>query len=295
MDVDLLVKKNDIERALAALYKLGYGFGSETCREMATLDWFKTHCHHVPFLDNPQKIRKLEIHWTLISSHYLFTISPDELWERAKKVSMCGKEPWVLSAEDCILHLVLHACVHNMGVGIRTLCDIAAILNQSGHRINWEGLSMSASKCGAKNPLYITLRLSQDILGVRVPHTVLHDLQSAQFYENLLTTAKQCVLLHKTNEMNLNLATKFHPKNSMWGNISLALRSLFLPPEILANLYSLPATSRRVYFFYVIRLVSLIYHNGSFYMRVFLSLVSRKRRHALHNNLALWLMAGCRK
>jgi len=93
---------------------------------------------------------------------YAVDLDMDALFRRAVRVSVAGRTVKTLSNEDVLVVLTLHAAKHVWGRLI-WLCDIAQILRLPN--LNWEWIAERATELGVARILYITLRLTNVLLG----------------------------------------------------------------------------------------------------------------------------------
>ena len=288
-DFDILVKKDDLYAAERQLSKLGCEF-LRTTQDTQALDYiiekFRTNHHHLhPFI-HPKGTKPLEVHWTILHQDFPFNINIEGLWERAKSAQINGEKVLVLSPEDALLNHSLHTAYGNkLSVyGLRACCDTAAIINHYRHEIDWEQLLLLAYEWGAEKYLYLTLRLSKEILRADVPEGILQNLKPKPFKESLFLEAQKRVISAKVAD-TIPYIKRFNPHSSFVKKIFFFLQRTFIPPKELAASYSLPASSKRIYFYYIVRFFSLL-HRAPF----ILHLLINKKGDTCQNNLDLWLV-----
>ncbi|MBM2832842.1 MAG: hypothetical protein HW406_3 [Candidatus Brocadiaceae bacterium] len=288
-DIDILVKKDDLGVAERQLSLLGCEF-LRTTQDRQVLDYLiekhRTSHHHLhPFI-HPKGTKPLEVHWMIVHQNEPFNINIEALWERAKPAQIHGKNVHVLSPEDTLLNHSLHASYCNKLVlsGLRSCCDTAAIINHYQQEIDWKQLQLRAYEWGAAKYLYLTLRLSQEILGAAVPEGVLQNLQPKSFNEGLFLESEKRVITAKAADAVPDVK-RFNPHGSFVDKIHLFLQRIFIPRKELAVCYSLPVSSKSIYFFYIVRLFSLLYS-----VPFILRLLINKKGDTCQNNLDLWLL-----
>jgi len=119
-DIDILIRKEDLEKANGLLVKMGYeypdmaplvwddfGERKQVRDQAAVLDWYRTYHMHLIYC-NPKAIQSLEVHWGIARTASPFSIDTEGLWERARTEELNGATVWVLSPEDLLLHISLH-------------------------------------------------------------------------------------------------------------------------------------------------------------------------------------------
>jgi hypothetical protein len=189
-----------------------------------------------------------------------FTLPVDGLWARAQPVALSDVPAAVLSAEDLLLHLCLHAGFrHAFEVKLTAFCDIAEIIRHDGSELDWALLQARARQWGAGRCVYLTLRLAQALLGAAIPTQVLQSLEPADVDARFVAQVEHQILVQD----------RFPgPKCNGWGRlraagrplakVSVFLASCFPPPKRLAAKYGLPAGAWRVYPYYLVHLKDLL-------------------------------------
>jgi len=285
-DIDIMVKKEDLHKAEELLLKMGY----TKSREIDIEQICKVSQHISPFRD-PKGIKHLEIHWTIVRPTSPFNIDIEGLWKRAKTVKINGTDVLVLSMEDLLLHITLHLYLHHFSpLGLKPFCDISTVVNNYAHEIDWDQLRFRACEWGTDRCLYLTLCLSKEILRANIPDRILDALKPDILNERIFLQAKKLIFSFEKQKPVI-FADKFHPDNSLLKKISFIFQRIFISPKMLADIYSLPASSKGVYFYYFVRFISLIYRWIPSHAPFFLYLLTHKREYILQNNLDLWLIS----
>jgi hypothetical protein len=163
-DLDLLVPRRDLERATALALELGYGspkpFNIEV--DVAVL-------HHVSMLTKAP-FYALELHWSLTDPREPHAADAGELWARAQPFAIATRPALGLSDEDLLLHLCVHASYqHRFEFGLRSLCDLARLLDQRGDQMRWDLVEACMRRCGWTRGASLTLWLAVTMLGAPLP------------------------------------------------------------------------------------------------------------------------------
>ena len=168
-DVDILVRKEDLEKAGTIMEGLGFK-SNEGYREK---EWYRGHHHHlVPYV-SPDGSMTVEIHWHIIERTAFMDMPVDELWSHMTPVHVASVPCLALSVEHTLLHMALHISSPNRFQGqLRGLCDVAQLLRRFGQEINWSEVIRIADLAEANKHLYCVLRLVQDAFGASVPDEV---------------------------------------------------------------------------------------------------------------------------
>lgn len=121
----------------------------------------------------------LEIHWQLFDVGNGSVPAPSGLFERAVPLESLPNTRG-LSTEDLLLHVCLHAASHHvLEMGIRSLCDVQAIVAAAGHRVNWTTVTERAREWRGERSVALMFTLARLHLGVRFPEAVFTALKDA--------------------------------------------------------------------------------------------------------------------
>ena len=174
-DLDLLVRREDFERAKFLLQEAGY----------------QPDLHHNPFKDrygfgyhliNREKGVWIDLQWNLCQREWTgandgpgkFRPPIQKIWERALVDGRVWKKSW----EDLLFHLCVHAEGHGLGELIQ-FCDIAAVVQRCGRGLDWNDLIETTRAASMEASLYCTLHLINKIWSVAIPAEVLKQLRPA--------------------------------------------------------------------------------------------------------------------
>lgn len=182
-DIDLLVKEGDLNIVTQTLASLGYQQLDSDAQRMKSND-----PHHLtPFRKHGCK--PIEVHWKVPS---LDAVWVEEAWGRTERVKIAGVPAMILSPEDLLLHLSVHASVHHrFGIGLRPLCDIQAVLERHRDAMDWAALSAAAQRCRVRNAVYLTLRVAQEMVGAAVMEEAMRILKPQRFEGTTLAWARE--------------------------------------------------------------------------------------------------------
>ncbi|MHB8910465.1 MAG: nucleotidyltransferase domain-containing protein [Syntrophales bacterium] len=286
-DVDLLVHQDDVMKVEAALLGIGY-IPHDHSRIMG-----RDNRHFAYRLS--KSTMWLEIHWTLLPSAFSFNIDMDGQWERARAATIAGVDAAVLSPEDLLLHLCLHACEQGFRPGLRSLCDICWTLQHHRSDMDWEAMRCRSRQWGIVNCVYLTLRLTRELLGGALPDGWLEVLRPDDFQERFMAVAKEQIFSTRPGSGGAPPLPPYIAQ--FWGSrrlpekAALLLKETFIPREAMARMYPAPADSLRIYFYYAKRIRDLLRFHGHHVWRL---LRDEEGIRASAKDLALftdWLMS----
>lgn len=245
VDLDILVKEEHLSRAVSSLQAIGYSNREST----------KCPQHHLPrFLKEGSA--PIEIHHDISSSRVIpCKIDYDGLWRRAQPVKIGGVEVLVLSVEDLLLHLSLHACQHKFQICLMHIYDISAILHHYKSQIDWVELLSRAHLWNAKKALYLTLEVARDLLGIVVPDEVMKKLRP-QDYSIRFVKGAQIQTLTFGNISSPFMADMLETK-TLLAQFKSICEKLFCP-KTMANKYPIDRYPKLIGFYYLLRFIDVM-------------------------------------
>ena len=180
-DIDVMVRHEQLGQAQAVLRDLGY-----TIQPGRQLDFQLARSYDIPYVratTSGQPVL-LELHWNLAEPG-LFNLDVATLWARAQQLEVNHHTLPTLSLEDLLLHLTIHIRKHRY-VGLRWLVDVSELLRGYGQQLDWSYLVRTARQAGAGTLFYVTLHLAQELMGVKVPASVMQALRPSPLRRWLL-------------------------------------------------------------------------------------------------------------
>ena len=257
-DIDLMVRRGDLPKAQALLCDMGY---SKRDQPHVDVD-YEAH-HHVHPLTRPDGV-PVELHWTITRPTAPFKIDLDGLWERARPALIGGVEALVLSVEDLLLHLCLHAAFdHQFFLGFRACWDIRQTIQHHDSEIDWEQLLHRARQWGVSKYVYLTLHLAQDLLGAAVPTHAITSLRPDGFDPRLMAWAKAELLTDRSAAVPVpptlaQMRGDMRIRAKLW----LMMKSVLPSAKAMRRMYPACASSRLGYLYYPLRWVDLLWRYG---------------------------------
>lgn len=258
VDVDLLVRSADLSRVETKLLEAGFS----PLKLPSLRVEYEAHHHLHPFMKSGEL--RIEVHSAIERPSIPFNIDTDELWKRAQPAIIGGVNALALSPEDLLLHLCLHASfTHKFRLGLRSVYDISETLRHYGDAIDWEQVSRRAGEWRIEKYVYLTLRLTQELMEVTVPEEALSLLRPNGFDPQVIVWARGQIFAEENADLSLppNLA-------QLWGSkrlrekAALVLKRVFPSPEVMARMYPVSIDSNRIYLYYPTRWKDLLTEYG---------------------------------
>lgn len=163
-DADILIRRSDYRRALAALTAAGFERSEPPVRR-----WWEQRFGKAIVLRSPESA-ELDLHLSITGGYFGARIDHDELWARA------GERFHLADLEACGLDVdgrLLHACCHAVlggGSGLRALRDVAQLILVSG--ADWRAVVQRAERDGVELVLAAAVRATWTELGLDHRHEI---------------------------------------------------------------------------------------------------------------------------
>lgn len=254
-DIDLLVPRSHISRALTLMEALGY----QQTAYFSTKDE-NTDIKHVPPFIKPGG-PYVEVHWSIVEADWGFKVDPQGLWERAQSSKIGGIEALSLSYEDLVLHLAIHFTYqHRLRAGLGALYDIHVVLERIGNQVDWDVLVSRAHDWGVNRVLHLTLTLLYELFGTHLPQNALERLLEHPEDPSIQALAKAQIFQQSAAGAIIitpDLASLATSKGLI-KKLKIVLNRVFIPKHQIARLYNIPPNSFRLYFCYPRRFWQLI-------------------------------------
>lgn len=140
-DVDLLVKRADLPRALDALCAAGWTLPDEP----AATHYIRSS-HHLPLRSPGPLPVEFELHWNLAQDER-YHIDVEALFRAARPLDVAGREILRLDDRDVVAHLLVHHVSHYFDRRLKWLVDLRRI--EAASPIDWDAVAARIGEWGA--------------------------------------------------------------------------------------------------------------------------------------------------
>lgn len=188
-DLDLLVQKPDVSKAIDLLISQGYQLPPQLTevQQKSYLEGkhFQESAHHQKsynFVRQDQKVI-VELHWLISQKSFPFSVDFQHLWNNSQPLSLAGTIVPQFSPEDRLLYLCMHGAKHTW-TQLKWVCDLAELL-QSHQSLNWEQVMKQAGQLGSERMLRLGLFLTHELFGSTLPDELLSKLQGDRLVKSL--------------------------------------------------------------------------------------------------------------
>jgi putative nucleotidyltransferase-like protein len=162
-DIDLLVRREQIQQAESAVSELGY-VPEFTIPPQHRERWMKQQCE-VTF--RRSGTIRLELHWDISHPHFALDTGVEDFWGRLSTVRIGDATLPALSSTDLLFTLIVHGTRHAWS-RMMWAVDVAELLRRSP-AIDWETFWQNAESRGAARMMATGIELVRRAFGVSVP------------------------------------------------------------------------------------------------------------------------------
>jgi hypothetical protein len=260
-DVDLLVKKEDVEKVGSLFKKFNF---------LCDLESDDGKSYHNRYFDKDKGIG-FELHWNIENTPNPFTLNIDEIWERAQSAGIPGVQALILSPEDLILYLCLHTSYHHKFyqdlITLKQICDISESIRYYQSVFDWLKFTNLAQRYGLSKPVYCSLYITESLLSTGIPLDIIDNLRLKSFnteYTDFIIRER----IFAKNPFPAGIVKSFSGL-SMSEKIKAFIKTVFLSPSDMAKRYYLSPKSPKVYLYYISRIYHLFFDYGGVLMKLF--------------------------
>jgi hypothetical protein len=164
VDLDLLVRHNDVRRATEILTAAGY----EPDVPLSAIDAGKIPGEYL-FTRSGTKLL-VELHTEHTFRYFPRPLPLEKFFERQIRVTVDAHDVPALAVEDELVLICIHGAKH-FWERLMWVADVAAVVTRQ-RNLNWKRAIEAAKDTGAKRMLNVGLRLAADILNARLPEEI---------------------------------------------------------------------------------------------------------------------------
>ncbi|MHB1047806.1 MAG: nucleotidyltransferase domain-containing protein [Thermoanaerobaculia bacterium] len=244
VDLDVIVRRDDVERAIATLARLGYR--AELAASPAQQAFLVRTQHALSFRRDGGKLI-VELHWAVASERFATGQSAESLWERAAMVRVDGIEVLALAPEDTLLSLCVHGSKH-LWERLAWVCDIAEWV--AAHpALRWPELLARAERAGQLRMLLVGLRLAAGLLDAELPGPASAAIREDRAVARLAIQAMRVIFRDPPRPPGMVASMRFNllarsSRRARWGY----LLHVLTPTDADVLLIRLPRAMQFVYF-----------------------------------------------
>ena len=166
VDLDVIVRKQDVPRARDILFREGYTLTKPLTA--AQQDLLLRTQHNLQFARDNRRLL-LELHWEVAPHLFASSVQENELWQNLTTIVLNGHELKTLTAEDLLFSLCVHGSRH-LWERLGWICDVAELIAR--HDLDWRALRRRAEEADSERMFLLGLHLAQKLLQANLPAEV---------------------------------------------------------------------------------------------------------------------------
>ena len=185
VDLDIIVRKEDVFKSRDVLIDLGYSVSGSLSRDQEAM-LLRTQ-HSVQFQSENRRIL-VELHTEVASHMFASSVSAEELWSELISIKINELEVKSLCAEDLFFSLTVHGSKH-LWQRLSWICDVAELIRR--HKLNWASLQRRAAKADCERMFYLSLSLAQSFFGTGLPDELAKKIEDDSLLESLISEIRE--------------------------------------------------------------------------------------------------------
>lgn len=171
VDLDIMVRKEDVTRAIDLLVSEGYEFSKPvTASQREVL--LRTQ-HNVQFRRYKRQLI-VELHWEVASHLFASSVQAEELWRDLVTIKLNGTAVKTLAAEDLVFSLCVHGSRH-LWERLQWICDVGWIVKR--YQLQWPLLLERAKSTSTERMFLLGLHLCARLLNVPLPDLITKEVE----------------------------------------------------------------------------------------------------------------------
>jgi hypothetical protein len=166
VDIDILVKKHDIQKIQSVFDKLSY---DENIDEQLPKKRGRINKHELIISKqlSAGQIIIIEVH-SAIAFPRPYKLNIPDLWISVEKKEIHNQKMLCLSKENTFLSLVLHLRMHTRLLNLKFIVDIAEMLNINGGQLDWNYIRETVNNNHIRTSVYLSLYLAKELLDANI-------------------------------------------------------------------------------------------------------------------------------
>jgi len=235
-DIDVLVHKNHMGRAVASLTKLGYKPG-DTCSPRAMDAYYASNGQVILFAKERLPV---EPHWTFAPNSLAIDLDLDGMWRRATMLDIAGRRVRSLTLEDTLLVACLHGGKEKWW-HLLWVADVAALIHRH-QNLDWAAVTQRATQAGMLRILQLGLGLAHALFSIELPSDMTLAIERDSQCGRLIEESKRRLFNGVDGPGSLFKVSKFHwdARERIGDRVRYVWRTMTTPQFIHYRMISLP-------------------------------------------------------
>jgi hypothetical protein len=203
-DIDVLIHREDMGRAIAALRRLNYRLGESFPPRIMAAYW-ERYGQIILFADARTPV---EPHWTFSPASLAVDLDMQGIWDRARPVDLAGRSVLALSPEDTLLTACLHGSKEKWW-RLLWVADVAAFI-QRHPALDWNALMERARIAGVLRMFLLGPALAQDLFSSPLPLVVSNAIKGDAACQRLVEESRTYLFDPSADVGSVNRVSRYH-------------------------------------------------------------------------------------
>jgi hypothetical protein len=173
-DIDLLVRRDDLDAVEAALARLGF------CAVDRRAGFAREFSYTLEMAGDAHGGIVIEPHWTLAYPPFADALDMERIWARCRAGHVVGEAALLLAPEATLLNLCLHLIHKAPDVPLLWVLDIDRLVRREAGAMDWDELIALARGARLERQVAAGLRHAVGLLDTPLPPAVMHALDTAR-------------------------------------------------------------------------------------------------------------------
>jgi len=193
-DLDILIPKEHVCRAMEVLDRLGYG--AKNAFKGPQLAAHRRTEYELQFFRRDKKLT-VELQWAVVPGFFGFDHERLDIWSNPEKRSWSGLDFPVLPPEETLLLLSVHGAKH-LWCKLGWVCDVAGLLESPVPPDLRRTLEL-AQRCGVARLLMLGLLLAERLVGAHLPADISARIGADLMVSSLARQAREVIAKSPVN------------------------------------------------------------------------------------------------
>ncbi len=242
IDLDILVRKQDVWRCQELLISLGYQpHFNITPRQLPAF----LKLGYVQMFTRDKGMSVVELHWGIASRFFTFSLDTDRFWSRLVNLDLMGKQVLAPAHADLLLLLCVHGA-KDMWERLEWICGIAELVRKLDDR-DWETVRRSAQETGAERILYLGCYLAREFFDAKLPDSVVMRIESDRIIPTLAAQIRVNLVNGTSPGVRERMFFHLRTKDGQLDRLRYCARLLFTSTPVDWEILPLPASMSFLY------------------------------------------------
>lgn len=236
LDLDVLIPRQDMDRGVAALGRLGYRHGENLSPRMLA-NYYDNNGQIILFAEGRTPV---EPHCAFAPRALSVHLDMNGLWDRARPLDVAGRAVLSLSPEDTLLIACLHGCKDKWW-RLLWVADVAALIHRHP-ALDWTTLMDRAETAGVRRMVLLGLALAEDLFSSVLPVAVSSAIEHDRTYVGLVRQSEYHLFGPVTELGSVNHVSRYHlrSRERIGDRVRYVWRTVTTPRAIHYRMIRLP-------------------------------------------------------